>query len=80
MRLTSKSATPDTFTKSVVISTGLMTTLLVKVSGVALLEVNLKKTKPQYRDYIERTNAFLPWFPKPAVSGQSSQEPVTEGN
>ena len=63
-----------------IIGPALMTTLLVKVSGVALLEVNLKKTKPQYRDYIERTNAFLPWFPKPAASGQSSQEPVTEGN
>lgn len=42
----------------------LMTLLLVRVSGVALLEKNLKETKPKYRDYVETTNAFFPWFPK----------------
>lgn len=42
----------------------LMTFLLVKVSGVALLERSLKNTKSQYKEYIEKTNAFLPWFPK----------------
>ncbi len=38
--------------------------LLIKVSGVAMLEKTLKDTKPQYKDYIEKTNAFFPWFPK----------------
>lgn len=42
----------------------LMTGLIIKVSGVALLERSLKEYKPGYKDYIERTNAFLPWFPK----------------
>ncbi|MDB4835016.1 DUF1295 domain-containing protein [Cyclobacteriaceae bacterium] len=42
----------------------LMTILLLKISGVSMLEKGLKKTKPQYQDYIERTNSFLPWFPK----------------
>jgi steroid 5-alpha reductase family enzyme len=42
----------------------LMTLLIIKVSGVALLEKSLKEQKPQYRDYIEKTSAFLPWFPK----------------
>jgi steroid 5-alpha reductase family enzyme len=42
----------------------IMTGLLVKVSGVALLEKNLKDKKPEYRDYIEKTSAFIPWFPK----------------
>ncbi len=42
----------------------LMTVLLVRVSGVALLEKTLKEEKPHYRDYIERTSAFIPWFPK----------------
>lgn len=42
----------------------LMTALIIKVSGVALLEKSLKETKPQYREYIEKTSAFLPWFPK----------------
>jgi len=42
----------------------LMTALIIKVSGVALLEKSLKETKPQYREYIEKTSAFIPWFPK----------------
>jgi steroid 5-alpha reductase family enzyme len=47
-----------------IISPLMMTTLLLKISGVALLEKSLTKTKPQYADYVRRTNAFLPWFPK----------------
>ncbi len=47
-----------------VMSPIVMTTLLMKISGVALLEKTLKKTKPQYAEYVRRTNAFLPWFPK----------------
>lgn len=42
----------------------LMTLLLLKVSGVSLLEKTLQETKPQYTEYTEKTNAFLPWFPK----------------
>ncbi len=42
----------------------IMTLLIIKVSGVSLLEKTLKDTKPQYRDYIEKTNSFFPWFPK----------------
>jgi steroid 5-alpha reductase family enzyme len=42
----------------------LMTALIIKVSGVALLEKNLKEQKPHYKEYIEKTSAFLPWFPK----------------
>ena len=42
----------------------LMTALIIKVSGVALLEKSLKVQKPQYREYIEKTSAFIPWFPK----------------
>lgn len=42
----------------------LMTFLLVKVSGVALLERGLARTRPGYADYIARTSAFVPWFPK----------------
>lgn len=40
----------------------LMTYLLLKVSGVALLEKSME-TRTAYRDYIQRTSAFLPWFP-----------------
>jgi steroid 5-alpha reductase family enzyme len=42
----------------------LMTVLLIRVSGVALLEKRLQDVKPGYRDYVARTNAFFPWFPK----------------
>lgn len=42
----------------------LMTTLLLRVSGVALLERTLTTTKPQYKEYVETTSAFVPWFPR----------------
>ena len=42
----------------------LMTALIIKVSGVALLEKNLVDKKPEYREYVENTSAFIPWFPK----------------
>jgi len=42
----------------------LMTALIVRVSGVALLEKTLKSDKPDYDDYVRRTSSFLPWFPK----------------
>lgn len=41
----------------------LMTLLLLKVSGVTLLEKTLRETKPQYRDYIAKTSAFFPLPP-----------------
>ena len=42
----------------------LMTVLLLRVSGVALLERAQVRTKPQYAEYIESTSAFVPWFPR----------------
>jgi steroid 5-alpha reductase family enzyme len=47
-----------------IIGAVIMTLLIIKVSGVALLEKTLVNSKPQYRDYIEQTNSFFPWFPK----------------
>ncbi len=41
----------------------LMTVLLMRVSGVAMLEQNLKKTKQEYADYIDSTNSFFPGPP-----------------
>lgn len=46
------------------LSSLLMTWLLLRVSGVALLERALKKQKPGYEDYMSNTPAFFPWFPK----------------
>jgi len=42
----------------------LMTALIIKVSGVALLEKSLDETKPAYKEYVKKTSAFIPWFPK----------------
>lgn len=38
----------------------LMSWLLLKVSGVALLEKTITERRPEYREYIETTNAFFP--------------------
>ena len=43
----------------------LMTFLLLRVSGVSLLEKDIADRRPAYRDYIRRTNAFLPGRPRP---------------
>lgn len=40
----------------------LMTFLLMKVSGVALLEKTLKVNKPGYEEYMEKTPAFFPFI------------------
>lgn len=45
-------------------SPALMTFLLMRVSGVALLEKNLRTAKPDYAAYCARTPAFIPWFPR----------------
>lgn len=42
----------------------LMTLLLLKVSGVTLLEKDIIERRPAYREYIETTSAFIPWLPK----------------
>lgn len=47
-----------------VIGSVVMTLLIIKVSGVALLEKSLKDSKPQYKEYIRNTSSFIPWFPK----------------
>ena len=54
-------STPDFW--YVLISPVTITFLLLKVSGVTMLEKKYKGDK-KYQDYIESTNAFIPWFPK----------------
>jgi len=41
----------------------IMTLFLLRVSGVALLEKTLVN-RPGYQEYIEKTSAFIPWFPR----------------
>lgn len=45
----------------------LMNVLLVRVSGVTLLEKSMKRDKPGYADYAARTSAYIPWFPRRGV-------------
>jgi steroid 5-alpha reductase family enzyme len=42
----------------------LMTLLLMRVSGVTLLEKKLRETRPAYRRYADETRAFFPWLPR----------------
>jgi len=42
----------------------LMSFLLLKVSGVAMLEKTITDRRPKYAEYIRRTNAFFPGLPK----------------
>ncbi|MEQ8934572.1 MAG: DUF1295 domain-containing protein [Amphiplicatus sp.] len=44
----------------------LLTWTLMKWSGAPTLEYRMRKTKPGYIEYIERTSGFFPWPPKKA--------------
>jgi len=50
------------------ISPLLMTWLLLRVSGVSLLEQDIGQRRPAYAQYIRRTSAFLPWPPRGGLS------------
>lgn len=52
-----------------IVSPLLMTFLLLRVSGVALLEKGLASTKPGYAEYVARTSAFVPRRPRPPGRG-----------
>jgi steroid 5-alpha reductase family enzyme len=41
-----------------------MSVLLIRVSGAALLERSLLRRRPGYADYVARTSAFFPWPPR----------------
>lgn len=41
-----------------------MTVLLLRVSGVSLLERDIAERRPGYRDYVQRTSAFFPRPPR----------------
>ncbi|HEY3637829.1 MAG TPA: DUF1295 domain-containing protein [Rhizomicrobium sp.] len=40
-----------------------MSALLLRVSGVSLLEETITDRRPAYREYIQRTSSFVPWPP-----------------
>jgi steroid 5-alpha reductase family enzyme len=47
-----------------ILSPLLLTWLLLKFSGVVMLEGSIVERRPAYREYIARTNAFVPGRPK----------------
>ncbi len=51
-----------------IVSPIVMTLLLLKVSGVAMLERTISRRRPDYEDYIRRTNAFFPGPPRRPVT------------
>jgi len=55
-------ATPNAFWT--VISPITITYLLLKVSGIPLLEKTMTRKRPEYEAYISNTSAFFPWFSK----------------
>jgi len=46
-----------------------ITFLLIRVSGVAMLEKTLKETKPGYAEYVASTSSFLPLPPRRPGAG-----------
>ena len=58
-------STPDSWWT--VISPLTITAVLLKMTGIPLTEANIVKTRPEYKDYMKRTSAFLPWFPRKEV-------------
>lgn len=55
------------------VSPVLMTYLLLKVSGVPLLEQDMAQRNPAYRDYVARTSSFIPWRPRKPAAGDTKE-------
>ena len=58
-----------------IISPLIMTVLLLKVSGVGLMEKGIDSRRPGYKAYAERTSTFIPWFP--GNTGNPNMEAVS---
>lgn len=56
-----------------ILSPLLMTWLLLKFSGVVMLEETIRQRRPAYADYIARTNAFIPWLPRAYRDAQKNR-------
>ncbi|HET6423454.1 MAG TPA: DUF1295 domain-containing protein [Planctomycetaceae bacterium] len=61
-----------------IVSPMVMSVLLMRISGVTLLESTIQERRPDYADYCRATNAFFPGFPKRRTHNQDSRaESVT---
>jgi steroid 5-alpha reductase family enzyme len=54
-----------------------MSVLLLKVSGVSLLESTIADRRPAYREYAARTSAFFPWPPRPSKESSTREDRST---
>lgn len=50
----------------------LMSVLLMKVSGVTLLESSMRSRVDGYGGYVRRTSSFFPWFPQDEPSPEAA--------
>jgi steroid 5-alpha reductase family enzyme len=48
----------------IIISPLIITGVLLKMTGIPLTEKTIVNHRPGYKEYIQRTSAFIPWFPK----------------
>ena len=55
-------ATPNSWWT--IISPLVITAVLLKMTGIPLIEKTISDKRPGYRDYMMKTNAFIPWFPR----------------
>ena len=46
-----------------ILSPAIITAVVLKMTGIALIEKALLENRPGYSDYIKRTSAFAPWRP-----------------
>lgn len=56
-----------------IVGPALMSVLLLKISGVALLEKDIGERRPGYREYKLQTNAFFPGAPRGIVDDGSAR-------
>jgi steroid 5-alpha reductase family enzyme len=64
--------TDPTKTWWTILSPALISFLLLKISGVALLEQAMRNRSPEYEFYIHRTSTFFPRRPRPQTSVNDS--------
>jgi steroid 5-alpha reductase family enzyme len=55
-------ATPNSWWT--VISPIVITTVLLKMTGIPLMEKSIADKRPGYVEYIKNTSSFFPWFPR----------------
>jgi len=61
-----------------VVSPVIITSVLLKMTGIPLTEKLLVEKRPGYRDYIRNTSAFFPWVPKKTSNETESYHENTD--